>query len=202
MWLLHSAKCTCKIFWGENPVVSVLKMGSQDALSSVHLSRMPRSYNLSLQAMQACLTRDSAVVRRTCMCPWRSWLAEHYFACPRQCVSACVVCSWQTYCTSVKMQAATWSTVNSMYPSSPVHHSSSLTIAQSPSSINTHSPYPCCFSSKHCPVMDSWGFWIAAMCSHSDHYPDTWRLKSYWTLATDGISAFVHLEAQIHICIL
>lgn len=88
----------------------------------------------------ACITRDSAVLRWPCMCLWRSRLAEHYFACLRQCVSACVVCSWQTYCTSVKMQAATWSTVNSMYPSSPVHHSSSLTIAQSPTSNNTHSP--------------------------------------------------------------
>lgn len=79
------------------------------------------------------------MIRRTCMCPWRSRLAEHYSACPRQCVSACVVCSWQTYCTSVKMQAATRSTVNSMYPSSPVHHSSSRTIAQGPTSINMHS---------------------------------------------------------------
>ena len=87
--------------------------------------------------MQACLYQG---LRRTCMCPWRSWLAEHFLSCPRQCVSACVVCSWQTYCTSVKMQAATWSTVNSMYPSSPVHHSSSLTIAHSPAGINTHSP--------------------------------------------------------------
>lgn len=67
-------------------------------------------------------------------------LAEQHSACPRQCVSACVVCNWQTYCTSVKMQAATRSTVNSMYPSSPVHQSSSLTIAQSPTHSNTHSP--------------------------------------------------------------
>ena len=83
--------------------------------------------------------RDSAVVRLTCMCPWRSGLAEHYFACPRQCVSACVVCSWQTYCASVKMQAATWSTVNSVYPSPPVYHSSSLTIA---TEASTHATQP------------------------------------------------------------
>lgn len=86
-----------------------------------------------------CITRDSVAIRRTCMCPWRSRLAERRSACPQQCVSACVVCIWQTYCASVKMQAATWSTVNSMYPSSHVHHSSSLTIAQGPTSINTHS---------------------------------------------------------------
>lgn len=87
----------------------------------------------------AMFKRDSTVVRMTCMCPWRSGLAEHYFACPRQCVSACVVCSWQTYCASVKMQAATWNTVNSVYPSPPVYHSSSLSIAQRRTSISTHS---------------------------------------------------------------
>lgn len=92
------------------------------------------SYNLSLPTMRPCM-RVSAVVH----CPWRSWLADHYFACPRQCVSACVVCGWQTYCSSVEMQAATWSTVNSMYPSSPVYHSSLLTIAHGPSGIHTHS---------------------------------------------------------------
>ncbi len=119
MWIqvmLNASKCGSLLVqsiraWNlgkeENCFVSVPKMGLQDALCSVHLSRMPRSYNLSLQNMQAYLTRDSAVVRRTCMCPWRSRLAEHHPACPRQCVSACVFCSWQTYCTSVKMQAAT-----------------------------------------------------------------------------------------------
>ena len=75
----------------------------------------------------------------TCMCPWRRGLAEHYGACPRRCISVCLVWSWQTYCTSVKMQAATWSPVNSMYPASAVHHSSSLTIAQGLSRINAHS---------------------------------------------------------------
>lgn len=99
----------------------------------------PWCQDLYLQTMKRCITRDSVAIRRTCMCLWRSRLAEHCFACPQQCVSACVVCIWQTYCTSVKMQAATWSTVNSMYPSSHVHHSSSLTIAQGPTSINTHS---------------------------------------------------------------
>lgn len=100
---------------------------------------MSSSYTVSLQTTKVCFTRDSAAVRRTCMCPWRSRLAEQRSACPRHCVSACVVCSWQTYCRSVKMQAATWSTVNSMYPSSPVHHSSSLTIAQGPTNNNMHS---------------------------------------------------------------
>lgn len=48
------------------------------------------------------------------------------------------VCGWQTYCSSVEMQAATQSTVNSMYPSSPVYHSSLLTIARGPTGIGTH----------------------------------------------------------------
>lgn len=126
-------------FPGRRLLLLYLEVWSQHALCSLRLSGMPRSYNLSLQTKHGMYKRDSTVVRRTCMCPWRSRLAEHYFACPRQCVSACVVCSWQTYCTSVKMQAATWCTVNSMYPSSPVYHSSSLTIAQGLSSINTHS---------------------------------------------------------------
>lgn len=147
-------------------------------------------------AYRAMYERVSTVVRRTCMWPWRSPLAEHYPACPRQCVSAWAVCSWQTYCTSVKMQAATWSTVNSMYPSSAVYHSSSPTIAQSPTGINKACLYLCYFSGKNFPVMEQMRFWIAAMYSHSDHYLHTWRLKRHWTLATDGISAIVHLVSS------
>lgn len=49
---------------------------------------------------------------------------------------------------------------------------------------------------------DGWSSsWIAAARSHSDHYPHTWRLESYWTLPSDGISAFAHLKAEIPICI-
>lgn len=161
-------------------------------------AELVQSVSAKWTGTQACSTRDSTAVHRTPMCPWRSRLAEHLFACPRQCVSACVVCSWQTYSTSVKKRVATWNPVNSMYPSSLVHHSSSLTIAQRPASEHAV-PYACCFSGKHCPMMDSWGFELqhCAVTVTIIHTLEDWRVIELWPLMKS-----LHLAALVHICIL
>lgn len=177
MALLYRVK-----WWNKLSISFTLEVGCQDALCSLHPSATPRSSNLSPQTMQAC-TRGTPrwYVGHACAHDAAGW-QNTTPACPRQCVSACVVCSWQTYCTSVKMQAATWSTVNSAFPSSPVYHSSSLTIAQGPTGINTHSLYPCCFSSKHCPVMDSWGFELqrCAVTVTIIQTLEDWRVIELW----------------------
>lgn len=150
MWLVYSANYTCKRF-EERKLVSTLKCDFKMLCS---LCIFLGHQDLTISHCRPCRHVLPGDMHRTCMYPWRSRPAEHYSAC----VSAGVVCSWQTYCTSVKMQAAT-SMQCEKYVTILSCPSLIITYNSTEPSLYQHAiPYPCCFSGKHCPVMDSWAF--------------------------------------------
>lgn len=140
--------------------------------------------------------RDAAMVRSSTCIRWWHWrLAEGNFGCPQLYARVCVI--WQAYCASVKMQAATWSPVNSMYPSCACP---SLTTTAGSSNIIAHFPLSVLFYWGM--SSDGWlRFWIATDVQRqwplSEHLKTEELLNSgqWWNFC---ICAFGSSSSHLH----